>query len=134
MKADPMKTEFDVKKFVEVLDESRMMIPDSKRRLDDALHDLEDFVLSQQQQPQQQQQQQNSSSGWYATAKSILDEHFHNNNISNKGESSNGIGGDDIVVAGEETNVEDLKEGEEFWFDFFPVKSFVFNTIALINE
>lgn len=36
-------TVFDIKKFEEVLDESHMMIPDSTRRLQDAVKDLETF-------------------------------------------------------------------------------------------
>lgn len=43
-----MKTQgrdpYDVKKAVEVLEETKMMIPDSKRRLCEALDDLEQFI------------------------------------------------------------------------------------------
>eukprot|EP00529_Nitzschia_sp_RCC80_P035974 CAMPEP_0113465484 /NCGR_PEP_ID=MMETSP0014_2-20120614/13764_1 /TAXON_ID=2857 /ORGANISM="Nitzschia sp." /LENGTH=165 /DNA_ID=CAMNT_0000357645 /DNA_START=43 /DNA_END=540 /DNA_ORIENTATION=+ /assembly_acc=CAM_ASM_000159 len=118
MKLDSTKTQFDIKKFVEVVDESRMMIPDSKRRLDDALRDLEEFVLSSrsQQQPSETSETtettdaKRSSSEWYTTAKSLLDEHLNINNT--KGLSSNG--GGDVTTEEETTNVDDLKEGEEF--------------------
>mmetsp|Transcript_19593 Transcript_19593/g.28988 ORF Transcript_19593/g.28988 Transcript_19593/m.28988 type:complete len:85 (-) Transcript_19593:988-1242(-) len=40
MKADSTKDQWDIKKFKEVVGESRMMIPDSKRRLQLALEDL----------------------------------------------------------------------------------------------
>ena len=35
---------FDIKKFAEVLGESRMMVPDSEKRLSKALNDLQDFL------------------------------------------------------------------------------------------
>ena len=35
------KNPFDIKKFQEVLDESLMMVPDSQKRLQEALHELQ---------------------------------------------------------------------------------------------
>mmetsp|Transcript_34321 Transcript_34321/g.82679 ORF Transcript_34321/g.82679 Transcript_34321/m.82679 type:complete len:170 (+) Transcript_34321:162-671(+) len=120
MKLDSTKTQFDIKKFIEVVDESRMMIPDSKRRLDDALRDLEEFVTSQQLSQEQssatseaEQSSSSSSSEWYTTAKSLLDEHLlHIHNTTTKGQSSS-VGGD-VTTEEETTNVDDLKEGEAF--------------------
>mmetsp|Transcript_33700 Transcript_33700/g.107700 ORF Transcript_33700/g.107700 Transcript_33700/m.107700 type:complete len:113 (+) Transcript_33700:1812-2150(+) len=40
------KDPYDVKKAVEVLDETKLMIPDAQRRLRDALDDLENLVDS----------------------------------------------------------------------------------------
>ena len=41
---DDGKDSYDVKKAVEVLEETRMMVPDAERRLSDALDDLFTFM------------------------------------------------------------------------------------------
>jgi tubulin-specific chaperone A len=53
---------YDIKKFQEVLDESIMMIPDSKRRFQQALEDLELFLNDSEIQEGE----------WYEKARSIL--------------------------------------------------------------
>ena len=44
MRADPTKDEYDVKKMLEVVEESRMMIPDATRRLGEAINELFSFI------------------------------------------------------------------------------------------
>ena len=44
LRADPTKDEYDVKKMLEVVEESRMMIPDSTRRLGEAINELFSFI------------------------------------------------------------------------------------------
>ena len=61
-KCDP----YDIKKFQEVLDESYMMVPDSRNRLQRSLEDLADFLGSSDGEPLK-------SSEWYQQAKTLLD-------------------------------------------------------------
>ena len=44
LRADPTKDEYDVKKMLEVVEESRMMIPDATRRLGEAINELFSFI------------------------------------------------------------------------------------------
>ena len=44
MRADPTKDEYDVKKMLEVVEESSMMIPDATRRLGEAINELFSFI------------------------------------------------------------------------------------------
>lgn len=60
-KRDP----YDIKKFQEVLDESYMMVPDSKNRLQRSLEDLADFLGS-------SDIESLKSSEWYREAKKLL--------------------------------------------------------------
>jgi len=111
MQADTDKYDsYDIKRFQQVLDESHMMIPDSQKRYQQAVDDLQQFV----QQLQLQQQQQESSSQndgeqktggvlsgeWYEAAQEFL-------------QQEPAAATEETVVA---TNVDDLKEGEAFWF------------------
>jgi tubulin-specific chaperone A len=92
---EEMKTEnrdsYDIKKFQEVLDESYMMIPDSKSRLKQTLQDLASYVDS-------SEVENSKSSEWYIQAKSLLTKEIED-------------APEDGVV---ETTVADLKEGEAF--------------------
>lgn len=44
LRADPAKDEWDVKKMLEVVEESQMMIPDATRRLGEAINELFSFM------------------------------------------------------------------------------------------
>jgi tubulin-specific chaperone A len=65
VKNDPMKDEYDAKRFEQVLGESRMMIPDSKKRLQVVLNDLSDFFT-------EQQSYLNKDSEWFDQAAKII--------------------------------------------------------------
>lgn len=95
------KNPHDVKKFGEVVEESRMMIPDSRRRLDQALTDLEAYLSS----PSVQGRVE-ATNEWYTKAQAVLNEQGY----PPMG-SKTAAGGDDVV---DETNLDDLKEGEAF--------------------
>lgn len=78
---------YDIKKFKEVLDESLMMVPDSERRLKQALDDLHDTVSS------------TSVRGeWFETAQEILTNNYTDSQ-------------DDAVKT---TKLDDLGEDEAF--------------------
>ncbi len=89
IKADASKDSYDIKRFQQVLDESYMMVPDSKRRLDESVQDLEQFLET--------HNNDLESSEWYSQAKDIFKQ-----NITLDGPAST------------ETNVDDLVEGEAF--------------------
>jgi hypothetical protein len=83
---------FDIKKFEEVLGESYMMIPDSKKRLEQTMEDLVSYCNS--------PEVENHKSGeWYPKAQELLSTHRQQDNE------------DDEV---QETSVGNLKEGEAF--------------------
>lgn len=84
---------YDIKKFEEVLGESYMMIPDSKSRLEQALQDLASYVES-------SEVEDHKSNEWYTHAKELLAKEQERLNQT-----------EDEV---QETNVDDLKEGEAF--------------------
>jgi len=92
MKSDTSKDPYDIKQFEKVLDESYMMVPDSERRLKQALEDLTAFVSS-------DDATVDKTGEWFTTADAILKE-----NCSN--------GGDEEHVP--ETKVDDLADGEAF--------------------
>ena len=81
---------YDIKKFQEVLDESYMMIPDSKGRLKQALEDLQSYTESSEVESLQ-------SNEWFIQAKDLLTKELEVT--------------DDALV---ETDVTDLQEGEAF--------------------
>lgn len=81
---------YDIKKFQEVLDESYMMIPDSKGRLKQALEDLQSYTESSEVESLQ-------SNEWFVQAKDLLTKELEVT--------------DDALV---ETDVTDLQEGEAF--------------------
>lgn len=81
---------YDIKKFQEVLDESYMMIPDSKGRLKQALEDLQSYTESSEVESLQ-------SNEWFIQAKDLLTKELEVP--------------DDALV---ETDVTDLQEGEAF--------------------
>lgn len=85
---DQGKDAYDIKKFQEVLDESCMMVPDSEKRRDEALSELEEMVRS----------AVVTCGEWIDTARSVLKEHYVDN-------------GNDRVV---ETNLDDLADDEVF--------------------
>lgn len=89
MKADPNKDEYDVKRFQQVLDESHMMVPDSKRRLNESLQDLEHLLEA--------SNNDLKSSEWYCQARDILNQ--------------NAIEGEAVTT---ETNIDELVDGEAF--------------------
>ena len=83
------KDTFDIKLFQQVVDESRMMVPDSAKRFAAAVEDLQDFVDA-----------NNALEGeWMVVALSVLAE-------QGKKETFEG--------AVPETNIDDLAEGEAF--------------------
>lgn len=63
MKADGADF-YDIKKFQEVLDESNMMVPDSKTRLKKSVNELSDFLSA----------NPDLDSEWVATAEELLTE------------------------------------------------------------
>ena len=81
---------YDIKKFQEVLDESYMMIPDSKGRLKQALEDLQSYTETSEVESLQ-------SNEWFIQAKDLLTKELEVP--------------DDALV---ETDVTDLQEGEAF--------------------
>lgn len=93
---DQNKNPHDIKKFGEVLGESKMMIPDSQNRLDRALSDLEAFLSS-------EEAQGLEASEWYGPAQDML---------KAKNDQTQGEGAADDVV--EETDVSGLQDGEAF--------------------
>lgn len=56
---------YDIKKFTEVLEESRMMVPDAQRRFQQALEDLQQCVVD-------VVDPELSNTEWYQTARAIL--------------------------------------------------------------
>eukprot|EP00980_Cylindrotheca_fusiformis_P026072 scaffold15305_cov126-Cylindrotheca_fusiformis.AAC.10 len=87
---DNNRDPYDIKKFQEVLDESYMMVPDSKSRLKLALQDLASYVES--------NEERCNSSEWYIQATALLSKELID--ISDSPQ--------------EETALADLKEGEAF--------------------
>ena len=94
------KNPFDIKKFEEVLDESYMMIPDSKNRLEQSLTDLETYVESAE---VKELAAETIGNEWYAKALELLNE------CTNR--QTGGNSNEDIVG---ETDVSGLQEGEAF--------------------
>ena len=88
------KDPYDIKQFEKVLQESYMMVPDSERRLKQALEDLSSFVDD-----SGSESAIDKTGEWYTTADKILNEHY------------SGKSGDEEVA---ETNVDELAEGEAF--------------------
>lgn len=91
MKNDATKDQYDVKRFEQVLAESYMMVPDSKKRLHLAINDLAEFL--------QDQNSLDKGGEWYVQADKILND------------SPISLDGSHIGVR---TNVEDLAENETF--------------------
>lgn len=84
---DAQQDPYDIKKFQEVLGESQMMVPDSERRLQKALEELEECVRS------------TSATGkWLETANDILEENAR----------------EDVADVVPTTNVDDLADREAF--------------------
>jgi hypothetical protein len=92
---DQKKNLHDIKKFEEVLGESRMMIPDSKNRLDQALSDLETYLSG-------TEAHGLETSEWHAQAQEMLKA------VRKQTQEGNT---DDVV---EETDVGNLQDGEAF--------------------
>lgn len=97
---DEERNPFDIKKFAEVLEESHMMIPDSKNRLEQALSDLATYVDSTE---VQELGTEITEYEWYTKALDLLKE----NSTLQTAQNSN----EDLV---EETDVSGLEEGEAF--------------------
>lgn len=97
---DEERNPFDIKKFAEVLEESHMMIPDSKNRLEQALSDLATYVESTE---VKELGTEITEYEWYIKALDLLKE---NNNLQTAQNSN-----EDLV---EETDVSGLEEGEAF--------------------
>lgn len=64
MQHDSSKDKYDVKRFEQVLSESYMMVPDSKKRLQYALDDLSDFIRD--------HDELDKNGEWFALAEQIL--------------------------------------------------------------
>ena len=94
---DQKKNAHDIKKFEEVLGESRMMIPDSKNRLDQALSDLKAYLTV-----SGAEGQGLETSEWFGPAQELLK--------AKNGQKMDGDA-DDIV---EETDLSNLQDGEAF--------------------
>ena len=97
---DQQRNVHDIKKFEEVLGESRMMIPDSKSRLDQALSDLTAYLTS-------DEVKDLETSEWFIQAQDLLK--------VNKSQTQDA---EDIGYVLEETDVSNLDEGEAYWIGF----------------
>ena len=64
MKSDG-KDPYDIKKFEEVLDESKMMIPDSRNRLKRSIDELKEFMTS--------NEDDLTNEEWISTAKNVTE-------------------------------------------------------------
>jgi hypothetical protein len=93
---DQQRNVHDIKKFEEVLGESRMMIPDSKSRLDQALSDLTAYLTS-------DEVKDLETSEWFIQAQDLLK--------VNKSQTQDA---EDIGYVLEETDVSNLDEGEAY--------------------
>jgi tubulin-specific chaperone A len=91
MKEDATKDSYDIKRFAQVLSESYMMIPDSKKRLRESLCDLSVFV---------RENEVDKGGEWYTEAVKILVEHGNIGNNSTQ----------DLI----ETRVDNLADNEDF--------------------
>lgn len=87
---------YDVKKFQEVLDESYMMIPDSRARFEKGLDELHSFMKS-------NEEILANDGDWISIARDFLNE--NNREL---------IGVDDECP---KTIINDLEDGEDFWND-----------------
>jgi len=97
------KDPYDIKRFEQVLAESYMMVPDSSKRLQQALEDLASFVQS----AINGEQAVDEAGEWFVTAKQVLKDHYQ----QSKKDTNEAPGADAVV----ETNVDDLAIGEAFW-------------------
>lgn len=97
---DQNKNPYDIKKFGEVLEESHMMIPDSKNRLEQALADLAVYVESEE---VMEVASEIADYEWYVKALEVLKENISHQTLENSN--------DDVVV---ETDVSVLEDGEAF--------------------
>lgn len=87
---DAQKDPYDIKKFEEVLGESRMMVPDSNRRLAEAVDDLAVFL----------EKAEATDEEWKATAQKVLEQ-----------EKARSTSSEEVSPS---TKVDDLAEGETF--------------------
>lgn len=96
VKLEEMKAQgrdpYDIKKFAEVLGESRMMVPDSEKRLSQALEDLQDLFQG------LQQDQLLTECEWFDVAQQILTQQGNLNDS----------------VDCHSTTIDDLPEGQAF--------------------
>ena len=96
VKLEEMKAQgrdpYDIKKFAEVLGESRMMVPDSEKRLSQALGDLQDLFQG------LQQDQSLTECEWFDVAQQILTQQGNLNDS----------------VDCHSTTIDDLPEGQAF--------------------
>ena len=111
MGTNTKKTPHDVKKFKEVVEESRMMIPDSQKRLQHAVSELRSFVTTAEG-SNRDNDSKNAISGdseWYKQAVTILQEQIPQQQPIDGG-------GDTKYTTStyQETNLDDLKDGEQF--------------------
>jgi len=98
---DQNRNPFDMKLFVDILDESHRMVPDSKNRLEQALTDLATFMESEE---LKGLASEIVDSEWHVKALELLKE-----NVTNR-QNLGDIGGNLL----EETDVSNLQEGEDF--------------------
>ena len=97
MKASSDVDEYDIKRFQQVLDESYMMVPDSEKRFQQSIEDLEKFV----EQILQDKSQEVVEGEWLSTAQALLQDQ--------KDKVEQGIDS-----STPQTNVDDLAAGEAF--------------------
>jgi tubulin-specific chaperone A len=101
-KLDDMKQQnknpHDIKKFQEVLDESHMMVPDSQRRYQESLRELQSFLEA--------NEVDLTGSEWYEPAMTLVKE------LTGSSSTNDDIYGAADTV--EETDVSNLQEGEAF--------------------
>ncbi|KAL7532107.1 hypothetical protein ACHAWF_004014 [Thalassiosira exigua] len=102
---DDGKDPYDVKKFGEVVAESRMMIPDSACRRDKALNELKEFVATLR--GDEDGNQESMGCEWMVAATEILGDV---DGGAEKDDGKESGGGDEVAV----TSVDDLAEGEAF--------------------
>jgi hypothetical protein len=92
---------YDIKRFELVVGESYMMVPDSTKRLQQALEDLSSFMLEHS--DDANESALNQAGEWFPTAERLLRENYRT--------TTGGQNDADVVP---ETSIEGLAEGENF--------------------
>ncbi len=102
---DEKRDPYDIKKFEEVVGESRMMIPDSYCRRDKALGDLKEFVSK-----LEKEGEVAGDFEWMVKAKIMLTENGYGGDAKSAGGACDERNEGDVAV----TEVDDMAEGEVF--------------------
>ncbi|KAL7562895.1 hypothetical protein ACA910_000268 [Epithemia clementina (nom. ined.)] len=107
---DQNKDPYDIKKFDEVLGESRMMVPDSQRRLNTAVQDLKHFMDN-----LKDQEEQNSGGEWWQAAHEVLAKETDDYETKKEQDGQPSSAKEEPSNIGNPTtNVDDLAKGEVF--------------------